>query len=178
MSSTIQFKSDDKLKELPHNIEAEQGLLGAILINNDIIYDILDIVNETHFYEPIHKLIFSVIIKISNKGQLASPITLKSYFEVEKSLEDIGGSSYLARLANSAVSLDYAKNYAQIIYDLSIRRGLYELGGKVQFEAIESEISIGPNELIENAERDLYQISEKGTATSGVQTFTLSLIHI
>ena len=124
MSSTVQFKSDNKLKELPHNIEAEQGLLGAILINNDIIYDILDIVNETHFYEPIHKLIFNVIIKISNKGQLASPITLKSYFEVEKSLEDIGGSSYLARLANSAVSLDYAKNYAQIIYDLSIRRGL------------------------------------------------------
>ena len=53
MSSTIQFKSDNKAKELPHNIEAEQGLLGAILINNDIIYDILDIVNETHFYEVI-----------------------------------------------------------------------------------------------------------------------------
>ena len=175
MSSTIQFKSDNKVKELPHNIEAEQGLLGAILINNDIIYDILDIVNDSHFYEPIHKLIFSVIIKISNKGQLASPVTLQSYFEVEKNLEDIGGSGYLARLANSAVSLNYAKNYAQIIYDLSIRRGLYELGGKVQFEAIESEISIDPNELIENAERDLYQISEQGISNSGIQTFTTAV---
>ena len=176
MSSTIQFKSEQSnIKELPHNIEAEQGLLGAILINNDIIYDVLDILNDTHFYEPAHRLIFNVILKITSKGQLATPITLKSYFEVEKNLEEIGGSNYLARLANSAVSLDFAKNYAQIIYDLSIRRGLYQLGGKVQYDAIESEINIGPNELIENAERELYQISEKGMGAGGVQTFTTAV---
>ncbi len=173
MTSTIQFKSENlNSKELPHNIEAEQGLLGAILINNDIIYETLDIISEEHFYEPAHKLIFNVISKITSKGQLATPITLKSYFEVEKNLEEIGGSNYLARLANSAVSLDYAKNYAQIIYDLSIRRGLYELGGKVQYDAIESEINIGPNELIENAEKELYKISEKGVGADGVQNFT------
>ena len=73
-----------------------------------------------------------------SKGQIATPITLKSFFEVEKNLEEIGGSNYLVRLANSAVSLDYAKNYAHIIYNFAVRRGLYELGGKVQHDAIES----------------------------------------
>ena len=100
---------------------------------------------------------------------------MKSYFEVEKTLEEIGGSSYLARLANSAVSLDYAKSYAQIIYDLAVRRGLFELGGKVQHNAIESEMDVKPSDLIEEAEKDLYQISEKGISTHNVQTFKSSV---
>ena len=170
-------------RQLPHNIEAEQGLLGAILLNNEIFYDVSEVINIDHFYEAVHKTIFEVIHKLISKGQIATPITLKSYFEVEKTLEEIGGSSYLARLANSAVSLDYAKSYAQIIYDLAVRRGLFELGGKVQHNAIESEMDVKPSDLIEEAEKDLYQISEKGISTHNVQTFKssveeLSLIHI
>ena len=110
-----------------------------------------------------------------SKGQIATPITLKSFFEVEKNLEEIGGSNYLVRLANSAVSLDYAKNYAHIIYNLAVRRGLYELGGKVQHDAIESEIEIKPEDLIEEAEKNLYQISEKGTSQNQIQTFQTSV---
>ena len=122
MSSTIQLNPNDQdIKELPHNLEAEQALLGAILLNNDILYDINEIIDSNHFFESIHIKIYEVINKISSKGQLATPITLKSYFEIEKNLEDIGGSAYLARLANAAVSLEYAKNYAQIIYDLAVR---------------------------------------------------------
>ena len=125
MTSTIQINKDvQNIKEMPHNLEAEQALLGAILLNNDILYDINEIINADHFFESVHIKIFEVINKIASKGQLATPITLKSYFEVEKNLEDIGGSSYLARLANSAVSLEYAKNYARIIYDLAVRRSL------------------------------------------------------
>ncbi len=143
MSSTISFKNDTiNQKELPHNLEAEQGILGAILLNNEIYYDIIDKLNKDHFYEPVHKLIFEVIGKLIGKGQIATPITLKSYFEVEKNLEEIGGSNYLVRLANSAVSLDYAKDYSRIIYDLSVRRGLYKLGGKVQHDAIESTLDV------------------------------------
>ena len=176
MSSAYQFPySKISNKELPHNIEAEQGLLGAILLNNEIYYDVSEIINNIHFYEPIHGTIFNVISKLIAKGQIATPITLKSYFEVEKNLEEIGGSNYLAKLANSAVSLDFAKNYAQIIYDLAVRRGLYELGGKVQHDALESEMDINPSDLIEEAERDLYQISEKGTSSHGVQTFKSSV---
>ena len=110
-----------------------------------------------------------------SKGQIATPITLKSFFEVEKNLEEIGGSNYLVRLANSAVSLDYAKNYAHIIYNLAVRRGLYELGGKVQHDAIESEIEKKPEDLIEEAEKNLYQISEKGTSQNQIQTFQTSV---
>jgi replicative DNA helicase len=176
MSSTFQFSNNSiTVKELPHNIEAEQGLLGAILLNNEIYYDIIEIINIEHFYEPVHRTIFDVINKLISKGQIATPITLKSYFEVERNLEEIGGSNYLARLANSTVSLDYAKNYAYIIYDLAVRRGLYELGGKVQHDAIESDMDVKPSDLIEEAEKNLYQISEKGTSSHNVQTFKSSV---
>ena len=121
MSTSFQFQSNNlNLKELPHNIEAEQGILGAILLNNEIYYDISEIITVEHFFEPVHKIIFDVIAKTISKGQIATPITLKSFFEVENNLEEIGGSKYLLRLANSAVSLDYARNYAEIIYNLAI----------------------------------------------------------
>ena len=176
MSSTYTLPTSNlSPKELPHNIEAEQGLLGAILLNNEVFYDVSEVINIDHFYEAVHKTIFEVIHKLISKGQIATPITLKSYFEVEKTLEEIGGSSYLARLANSAVSLDYAQSYAQIIYDLAVRRGLFELGGKVQHNAIESEMDVKPSDLIEEAEKDLYQISEKGISTHNVQTFKSSV---
>ena len=176
MSSTYQFsESSINNRELPHNIEAEQGLLGAILLNNEIFYEINDLINIEHFYEPVHRTIYEVINKLVSNGKLATPITLKSYFEVEKNLEEIGGSNYLARLANSTVSLDYAKNYAQIIYDLAVRRGLYDLGGKVQHDAIESEMDIRPSDLIEDAEKSLYQISEKGIGSNNVQSFRTSV---
>ena len=170
MSSTFQFQNNQlSSKELPHNIEAEQGIIGAILLNNEIYYDISETITAEHFHEPVHKLIFNVIERIISRGQIATPITLKSFFEVEKNLEEIGGSNYLVRLANSAVSLDYAKNYAQIIYNFAVRRGLYELGGKVQHDAIESALETKPEELIEETEKNLYQISEKGTSQNNVQ---------
>ncbi len=176
MSSPIQIQSNNlDNKELPHNIEAEQGIIGAILLNNEIYFEISDKINAESFYEPVHRIIYDVVSKFISKGQLATPITLKSYFEVEKNLDEIGGSNYLVRLANSAVSLDYAKSYAQIIYDLAVRRGLYELGGKVQHNAIEKNIEVRPEDLIEDAERQLYQIAEKGSTSTNIHTFQSSV---
>ena len=177
MSSTVQLtqKLQKEIKELPHNAEAEQGLLGAILLNNDIADEVNSIIDSNHFFEEIHKRIYEVVNRLIAKGQLATPVTLKSYFEVEKTLEEIGGSSYLARLANAAVSLEYAKNYAQIIYDLAVRRNLYILGGNIEHSALESDIDINPSELIETAEKELYQISEKGSQLHAMQNFSNSL---
>ncbi len=175
MSNPYQIQPSEALKELPHNIEAEQGILGSILLNNEIFHDVSETLKIDHFYEPIHRLIFEVIGKLISKGQIATPITLKSYFEVEKNLEDIGGSNYLVRLANSAVSLDYARNYTRIIFELAVRRGLYELGGRVQYDAIQSSIEVKPEDLIEEAEKGLYQISERGTNQNNIQTFQSSV---
>ena len=177
MSSTVQLSTNlqKEIKELPHNAEAEQGLLGAILLNNDIADDVNSIIDANHFFEEIHRKIYEVVNRLIAKGQLATPVTLKSYFEVEKSLEEIGGSAYLARLANAAVSLEYAKNYAQIIYDLAVRRNLYILGGNIEHSALESDIDINPSELIETAEKELYQISEKGSQLHAMQNFSNSL---
>ena len=175
MSNPYQIQPSEALKELPHNIEAEQGILGSILLNYEIFHDVSETLKIDHFYEPIHRLIFEVIGKLISKGQIATPITLKSYFEVEKNLEDIGGSNYLVRLANSAVSLDYARNYTRIIFELAVRRGLYDLGGKVQYDAIQSSIDVKPEDLIEEAEKGLYQISERGTNQNNIQTFQSSV---
>ena len=178
MSTSFQIKDNQlnmNIKDLPHNIEAEQGMLGAILLNNEIYYDISETIITEHFYEPVHRLIYDVIGKMISKGQIATPITLKSFFEVENNLEEIGGSNYLVRLANSAVSLDYAKNYAKIIFDLAVRRGLYDLGGKIQYGAIRSDIESKPEDLIEETEKDLYQLSEKGTSKNSVRTFQSSV---
>jgi len=176
MSTTVQInQNNSQIKEMPHNIEAEQGLLGAILLNNDILFDISEIIETEHFYEEIHKKIYEVTSKLVAKGKLVTPVTLKNYFEIEKTLEEIGGSNYLTRLANAAVSLDYAKNYAHIIYDQAVRRSLYDLGGKLSFSAIESDMDTNPSDLIEEAEKDLYQISEKGTQAHNIQTFKSSI---
>ena len=85
MSTSFQIQNNNlSSKELPHNIEAEQGILGAILLNNEIYFDISETISVDHFYEPVHRIIYDVIIKTISTGKIATPITLKSHFELKK----------------------------------------------------------------------------------------------
>ncbi len=113
---------------LPHNIEAEQQLLGAILTNNDIYDRIAALVKAEHFFEPVHARIFEIAVARIQKNALASPVTLKAYLEEDEGLKELGGPAYLARLAGSAISAFAARDYAQMIYDLAVRRELMSLG--------------------------------------------------
>ncbi len=105
---------------LPHNIEAEQQLLGAILTNNDIYDRIASLVKAEHFFEPVHRRVFEIAVARIQKNALASPVTLKGFLEEDEGLKELGGPAYLARLAGAAISAFAARDYAQMIYELAV----------------------------------------------------------
>jgi replicative DNA helicase len=111
-----------KTNQMPHSIEAEQQLLGAILTNNDVFDRVASILGPDHFYDPVHARIFEVAASRIAKNALASPVTLKTFLEDDAGLQELGGPAYLARLAGAAISAFAAADYAQMIYDLSVRR--------------------------------------------------------
>ncbi len=155
----------------PHNIEAEQQLLGAILTNNDVYDRIASIIGPQHFYEPVHARIFEVAQARISKNALASPVTLKAFLEDDEGLKELGGPAYLARLAGAAISSFAARDYAQMIYDFAIRRELMALGRDITDKAGRVEVSSEPKEQIVEAEQALYKLGEQGQSESGFQSF-------
>ncbi len=156
---------------MPHSIEAEQQLLGAILTNNDIYDRISSLVQARHFYEPVHARIFDIAAARIAKNALASPVTLKAFLEEDEGLRELGGPAYLARLAGAAISAFAARDYAQMIYDLAVRRELIHLGRDIAAKAARVEVTSEPREQIVEAEQELYRLAEQGTSESGFQSF-------
>ncbi|PCH94631.1 MAG: replicative DNA helicase, partial [Rhodobacteraceae bacterium] len=155
----------------PHNIEAEQALLGALMVNNDVYDRVASIVNDTHFYDPVHGRIFDIASQRIQKNALASPVTLKAFMEDDEGLNELGGPAYLARLAGASVSVFAARDYAQMIYDLAIRRDLMAIGEEITEKAQRMEVQNEPAEQIVEAEQRLYALSEQGQVDSGFQSF-------
>ena len=155
----------------PHNIEAEQQLLGAILTNNDTYDRISSIIGAAHFYDPVHARIYEIAASRIAKNTLASPVTLKAFLEDDEGLKELGGPAYLARLAGAAISSFAARDYAQMIYDLAIRRELMTLGLDITSKAQTVDIASEPKEQIVEAEQALYKLGEQGQADSGFQSF-------
>jgi replicative DNA helicase len=156
---------------LPHNIEAEQQLLGAILTNNDLYDRIASVVSAEHFHEPVHQRIFEVAAARIQKNALASPVTLKPFLEEDPGLAELGGPAYLARLAGAAISAFAARDYAQMIYDLAIRRELIGLGTEISAKARDVQVASEPKDQIVEAEQALYKLGEQGKSDSGFQSF-------
>ena len=115
----------------PSNIEAEQALLGSILVNNDIIDEISNIVDSSIFYDPAHIKIFEVIQSLNNKGMIANPITLKNFFEKDNMLEEVGGTEYLVKLTRFSGSAKQALDYAKVIHEMYLRRELILISDKL-----------------------------------------------
>jgi replicative DNA helicase len=156
---------------LPHNIEAEQQLLGAILTNNDVYDRISSLVKADHFFDPVHARIFEIAAARIQKNALASPVTLKAFLEDDTGLRELGGPAYLARLAGAAISAYAARDYAQMIYDLAVRRELIALGRDISAKAAKVEVTSEPKEQIIEAEQRLYKLGEQGVAERGFQSF-------
>jgi replicative DNA helicase len=156
---------------LPHNIEAEQALLGAILVNNDVYDRVAGIVNETHFFDPLHGRIFAVAADRIRKNALASPITLRGYFEEDEAMRAVGGPAYLVRLAGGAISIFAARDYARLVYDLAIRRELITIGQGIAEKAARVETASEPKDQIVEAEQLLYRLGEQGRVDKGFQSF-------
>jgi replicative DNA helicase len=156
---------------LPHNTEAEQQLLGAILTNNEVYDRIAALVKPAHFFDPVHARIFEIAAARIQKNALASPVTLKAFLEDDPGLKELGGPAYLARLAGAAISAYAARDYAQMIYDLAVRRELIALGRDISTKAARVEVTSEPREQIVEAEQRLYQLGEQGHAERGFQSF-------
>ncbi|PWG16591.1 replicative DNA helicase [Salibaculum griseiflavum] len=157
--------------QMPHSIEAEQQLLGAILTNNDVFDRIASIVKPDHFYDPVHARIFETASARIQKNALASPVTLKAFLEDDEGLKELGGPAYLARLAGAAISAFAARDYAQMIYDLAVRRELIQVGQEISAKAARVDVDSEPKEQIVEAEQKLYQLAEQGQSESGFQSF-------
>ena len=160
-----------EIEALPHNIEAEQQLLGAILVNNDIYDRISSVVKAEHFFDPVHSRIFEIAQARIQKNALASPVTLKAFMEDDQGLKELGGPAYLVRMAGAAISAFAARDYAQMIYDLAVRRELIQLGRDISDRAARVEVDSEPREQITEAEQRLYKLAEQGTAERGFQSF-------
>ena len=156
---------------MPHSIEAEQQLLGAILTNNDIYDRVAAIIGAQHFYDPVHARIYEVAAARIAKNTLASPVTLKAFMEDDPGLKELGGPAYLARLAGAAISAYAARDYAQMIYDMAIRRELIGLGNNIASKAARVDVASEPKEQIVEAEQALYKLSEQGKTDSGFVSF-------
>lgn len=162
---------------LPHNIEAEQQLLGAILTNNDVYDRIAALVKAEHFFDPVHARIFEKASARIQKNALASPVTLKPFFEDDEGLKELGGPSYLVRLAGAAISAFAARDYAQMIYDLAVRRELISLGRDISAKAAKVDLASEPREQITEAEQALYKLGEQGVAERGFQSFLKAAVE-
>ena len=156
---------------MPHSIEAEQQLLGAILTNNDVFDRISGVVKKDHFYDPVHARIFEVASARIARNALASPVTLKAFMEDDEGLRELGGAAYLVRLAGAAVSAFAARDYAQIVHDLALRRELIRLGRDIAARAALVDIASEPAEQIVEAEQHLYRLAEQGRSDTGFQSF-------
>ncbi len=165
----------------PHNFEAEMALLGAILSNNRAFDKIAEFLEPKHFADARHGRIFEAIKRLIDAGQIADPITLKNFFESDGTLDEIGGSGYLARLAGSVVSILNVADYGRTVHDRALRRDLIAIGEDVVNNAHEYDLGLGALDQIEMAEEQLYQLATTGDYEGDFTPFNTALkeaIHI
>ena len=162
-------------RSAPHNIEAEQSLLGAILVNNDAFYRVSDFLEPRHFFEPIHQTIYETSGSLIRMGKVATPVTLKTFVPAET---DIGGMTvgqYLARLAAEATTIINAQDYGRTVYELALRRDLIRIGEDMVNVAFDAPVDFAPRAQIEDAERRLYELAESGRYDGGFQGFAQAM---
>ena len=159
----------DQFKELPNNIEAEQAVIGSILVSNDIFDEISTIISSINFYDPMHQKIYEAVESLIYKGMLANPITLKNYFEDEK--DDLNVPEYLVKITKFSTSVRQAIEYSKIIYDMFVRRELIKISEQTIDSAKLNELDTNGQNIIENSERLLFDLAEKGSFNSSLIKF-------
>src|SRR5690606_31786001 len=158
---------------LPHNLEAEQALLGALMFDNTVFERLSDRLRGSHFYEPFHQRLFDAIEDHVRQGLLAEPTILMERFKQDPAFTELGGLRYLADLVDRAPPAANAPDYARLVYDLALRRDLIRIGGEIIRDAPEPETPAAAQ--IERAEQSLYSLAETGKPSSGFVTFAQAL---
>ncbi len=170
---SLQSKLSDKQ---PSNLEAEQALLGSILVNNDIIDEISNIIDPTIFYDPAHIKIYEVIETLNNKGMIANPITLKNFFEKDNMLNEVGGTEYLVKLTRFSGSSKQAIDYAKIIHEMYLRRELVQISDNLSNDTLNANSEkLNAEKIIENTEKSLFNLAERGSFSQSFKKFNHAL---
>ncbi len=166
---------DSRLREPPHNFEAEQALLGAILVNNAAYQRVAEFLRPEHFADPLHGRLFDSIGKLIERGQVVSAVTLKTYVEQDEDMKAAGGAVYLARLAAASVHVINAGDFGRAIHDLYLRRQLIDVGGTMVNEAFGADVDETALQQIEIAEKKLYDLASTGQIEGGFKPFRTAL---
>ena len=155
----------------PHNVDAEQALLGAILINNEAYHRVGEYLRPEHFYEPVHGRIFAAMVGLIERGRIADHITLKVAFEDDEALRDLDGAQYLACLARAAESILNADDYGRLLHDLALKRGVIQVGEEMVNKAFDPTVPESGREQIETAEQRLFTLAQEGEIEGGFRPF-------
>ena len=162
-------------REAPHNVQAEQVLLGVILTNNEALLRVDDFLLPEHFYEPVHQRVHQAIKTMLERGMIATAVTLKHSFDKDPALIDIGGAEYLQRLAGLATAIINVHDYGRMIYDLALRRKLITIGEDIVNTAYNTAVDTDANQQIEQAEQHLFALASEGQLQHSFQTLKSSL---
>ena len=171
MSSSLVNLDISKDEHVPKNIEAEQTILGSILANNEIFDEVTDQLDESYFFDPIHQKIYKIIENLISKGLLANPVTIKNFFNSKEELIEIGGIDYLVKLTKVSTTKNQIKYYSQLLSDLYIRRQLINISEETLEESKNKDLEISGTNILENTERKLFEIAERGEFQRSFVTF-------
>ncbi|MBI1650551.1 replicative DNA helicase [Hyphomicrobium sulfonivorans] len=171
-------EADDSIpfRQAPHNLEAEQALLGAILVNNEAMDRVSSFLDPQHFYDPLHQQIYETAAKLIHAGKHATPITLRTFFENAQPIAPtLTVPQYLGTLAANATTIINAEDYGRTVYDLATRRALIIIGEDMVNNAYEGSIDQPPQRQIEESESRLYDLAEQRKYGSGFVSFANAL---
>ncbi len=163
-------------RSAPQNVDAEQALLGAILVNNEALYRVSDFLLPDHFFEPVHRRIYQVAGELIRANKVASPVTIKTFLPADLAIGDINLAQYVARLAAEATTIINAEDYGRMVYDLAVRRALIGVGEDMVNVAYDAPVEKTPRDQIEEVERRLYELAERGNYDSGFHAFETALV--
>ena len=156
---------------LPYNIDAERTLLGALMIDQQLIEEVATFLQPEHFFEPLHGRIYDKIRMLAERNHVATPVTLRPLFETDAAMAELGGPAYLLGLAADPGAVLAARDCARQVFDLALLRALVSVGSELVAAASDTSEEVAPLERIAAAEEALYRVAERGDATGGAMPF-------
>ena len=164
----ITSKMEYDVQKMPHNIQAEQTLLGAILFNNENLNKVADILSSLHFFLPIHQKIYHTIQRFIERSLVADPMTLRSYLSEDEIFKnsDINCFDYLVKLTAEVDMFADLRSLSILLQDLYVRRKLIEICQQMMIDGCKSDIDLSAYELLELAERRLFDLAIKGNTNN------------
>jgi len=162
------------LRPVAVELEVEQAILGAVLVDNRRLEALTTLLREEDFSEPLHQRTYATMLKVWEQGRAVTPLTLKAVMQNDPGLAEIG-LDYFVTLAQAAPAITNIKELARIVHDAAIRRELFRIGEQLSNDAIEVNVDQPPRAIVENAEKALYRVAENSKYGEGPLDFAESL---